>query len=68
MLAPTLSHPAVAALPGGVSSAAAPSAGIAAPALLGGLPLSGAEGRTGRDGNAAPDGIAPLRVLPSLIG
>lgn len=64
--APTLSHAAVAALPGAVSSAAAPSA--AAPGLLGGLPLPGTEGRTGGDGNATQDGIAPLRVLPSLIG
>lgn len=66
--APTLSHAAVAALPGAVSSTAAPSAGAAAPELLGGLPLAGAEGRTGGEGNPTHDGIAPLRVLPSLIG
>ncbi|MHA7651827.1 PPE family protein [Mycobacterium sp. ML4] len=65
--APTLSHAAVAALPGAVS-AAAPSVGSAAPGLLGGLPLSGGQGRADSGGSTLQDGITPLRVLPSLIG
>lgn len=66
--APTLSHAAVAALPGTVSSIA-PSVGAgAAPGLLGGMPLASASERATTIGNAAQDGIEPLRVLPRLIG
>lgn len=65
--APTLSHAAVGALPGTVSGVA-PSLGSAAPELLGGLPMAAGAGRAEVGGTAMPDGIAPLRVLPTLVG
>ncbi|SOJ57281.1 putative PPE family protein PPE32 [Mycobacterium simulans] len=65
--APTLSHAAVAALPGTVANAV-PSLGSTTPGLLGGMPLSGAAGRADAAANAAQDGITPLRVLPELVG
>ncbi len=64
---PTLSPAAVAALPGAVSSAA-PSFGSNVPSLLGGMPLTSAASRAEAAGNAAQDGIAPLRVLPEVVG
>lgn len=65
--APTLSHAAVGALPGTVSGVA-PLMGSAAPELLGGLPVGAGSGRAQAAGVAIQDGIAPLRVLPSLVG
>lgn len=66
--APTLSHAAVAALPGALSNGASSLGSGAAPGLLGGLPLASASERAAAVGNAAQDGIEPLRVLPQLIG
>ncbi|ETW22233.1 PPE family protein [Mycobacterium gastri] len=66
--APTLSHAAVAALPGAVSTGASSLGSGASPGLLGGLPLASATERAAAAGNAAQDGIEPLRVLPQLIG
>ncbi|WP_158084000.1 hypothetical protein [Mycobacterium persicum] len=54
-------------MPGAVSNGASSLVSGAAPDLLGGLPLAGASARAAAAGNAAQDGIEPLRVLPQLM-